>query len=335
MRRAIYHTWDFAPGNSYEVPFEGQSQECEFINRCWYWIGWDNKRNNGEGCYTFNPTEDCVISPKAHGLGTEEDHYRELPSEENLNEGDESSKTESSKGTGSSKDKEQAPVVSSPIERIAKLLRKYIATKEMQQIVTATQQLSLGPPTIGMATTMIARAGGSGQTQQAPQQPAPQQPQAQPAAHGGSGGGGGGGGGGRGGGGGGGAPAPAAEAAPQAAAPGTNGALKGSMLMIFTGERGTVELFLQTFNYFRNANHRNDVMHNPFERANLLLTYMKGPKVQQWAARKGEELTMAVLGNPANNVAPKNNIDDEQLWTCLTLDLRNAYLEYHGAKGAY
>jgi len=105
--------------------------------------------------------------------------------------------------------------------------------------------------------------------------------------------------------------------------------------MIFTGERGTVELFLQTFNYFRNANHRNDVMRNAFERSNLLLTYMKGPKVQQWAARKGEELTLAVLGDPANNVAPVYNSDDEQLWNHLTLDLRTAYSEYHGAEGAY
>src|SRR6266850_1276445 len=114
-----------------------------------------------------------------------------------------------------------------------------------------------------MATTTITRAGGSGQIQPAPQQlQAPQQPQAQPAAHGG----GGGGGGGRGGGGGGPAPA-AAGAAPQqpvAAQAGTNGTLKGTMPMIFTGERGTVELFLQTFNYFRNANHRNNVMRNAF-----------------------------------------------------------------------
>jgi len=66
------------------IPFEGQSQECEFINRRWYWITWDNKRNDGKGCYTFNPTEDCIIAPKEHGLGTEEDHYREPKSEETL-----------------------------------------------------------------------------------------------------------------------------------------------------------------------------------------------------------------------------------------------------------
>src|SRR6267142_3672577 len=129
--KAIYHTWKFALGNSYEVPFEGQSQECEFINRCWYWIEWDNKRNNGEGCYTFNPTKDCIIAPKEHRLGTKEDHYHETKSEENLDKGDESSEeTESSKETDSSKDKEHTPIASSPIERIAKSLGEYIATKE-------------------------------------------------------------------------------------------------------------------------------------------------------------------------------------------------------------
>jgi len=161
--------WKFAPGNSYEVPFEGQSQECEFINRRWYWIEWDNKRNDGKGCYTFNPTEDCIIAPREHGLGTEEDHYRESKSEEDLDKGDESSEeTESSKETGDSKSKEHTPVASSPIERLAKSLGEYIATKETQLIAQATQQLSLGPPDTTMATATIARAGGSGQVQQAP-----------------------------------------------------------------------------------------------------------------------------------------------------------------------
>jgi len=116
--KAVYHTWKFAPGNSYEVPFEGQSQECEFINRCWYWIEWNNKRNNGKGCYTFNPTKDCIIAPKEHGLGTKEDHYREPKSEEDPDKGDESSEeTESSKDTG----KERTPVASSPVEQLASI----------------------------------------------------------------------------------------------------------------------------------------------------------------------------------------------------------------------
>jgi hypothetical protein len=110
----------------------------------------------------------------------------------------------------------------------------------------------------------IARAGGSGQAHQAqalvpqpqPQAPVPQ-PQAPAQAEGAPGGEGG-----APGGSGGGPPQPPGGGAnppqqqPVLAAPApTNGALKGSMPIFFTGERGKVNTFLQTFNYFWNANH--------------------------------------------------------------------------------
>jgi len=119
---------------------------------------WDSKWNNGEGCYTFNPSYDYIIAPKEYGLGTEEDHYHEPKSEENLDKGDESSKeTGSSKGTESSKGKgkEQTPVTRLPIEQLAESLGDYIVTKETQLIVQATEQLSLGPPQATMATATI------------------------------------------------------------------------------------------------------------------------------------------------------------------------------------
>jgi hypothetical protein len=74
------------------------------------------------------------------------------------------------------------------------------------------------------------------------------------------------------------------------------------MPIFFMRERGRVNTFLQTFNYFQNANHQIEVMTSPFQQANLLLTFMQGPKVEQWAARKGEELTLVVLGDSANHV---------------------------------
>jgi len=142
----LYHKWKNTTANCYEVVFRGDTLECEFINRHWYWIQWDSKWDNGKGCYTFNPTYDCIISPKEYRLGTEEDHYCEPKSEENLDKGDKSSK-ESSKSTQSSKGKgkEQTPVIRLPIERLAESLGEYIMTKETQQIVQATQQLSLAP----------------------------------------------------------------------------------------------------------------------------------------------------------------------------------------------
>src|SRR5487761_1260217 len=124
---------------------------------------------------------------------------------------------------------------------------------------------------------------------------------------------------------------PPPPAVPQA----STGALKGRAADIFTGIRGTVETFLQKFNTFRNANHSNEIMVIPFQRANLLLTLMSGPKVDKWAANRGELLSMAVLRDPGNNVAPITLETNEHLWTHLTLALKNAYSPYHGVESAF
>ena len=44
------------------------------------------------------------------------------------------------------------------------------------------------------------------------------------------------------------------------------------------------EVFLQKFNNYHNANYTNETMQVPFQRANLLLTLMSGPKIDKWAA---------------------------------------------------
>ena len=62
---------------------------------------------------------------------------------------------------------------------------------------------------------------------------------------------------------------------------------------------------------------------------------MRGPKVEQWAARKGEELTLAVLGDPDNHILLMHQDNDEALWTNLLMVLRIVYSEYHSAEGAY
>jgi hypothetical protein len=76
-------------------------------------------------------------------------------------------------------------------------------------------------------------------------------------------------------------------------------------------------------------------MQVPFQRANLLLTLMSGPKIDKWAALRGEELTLRVFGDPNNNVAPTHLETDEDLWNDLCLALKAAYSEYHGVEGAF
>jgi hypothetical protein len=137
---------------------------------------------------------------------------------------------------------------------------------------------------------------------------------------------GGGGGGGGGGGTGGGQPAQPAGGQVQ-----TNGALKGQPPKPFMGKRGTVELFLQQFQIYRNANRRNESMIIPFDRCNLLLSMMAG-RATQWAANKAEDLYVAVYGDAHRN--PTNTENDEVLWDNLCIQLKNSFAEFHGAATA-
>jgi len=323
------------------VAYGGQTRDVEFINRHWYWINWDEDRGV-DRAYTINLAYDFIIAPKEYRLGTKEDHYHEVGKTT-------SDKENSESDNGTSTDNDQTLAANLPVQEFTKSLTEYIAKKDTEELVEATASLLISaPPTTTMSGSVtIAQAGGSRQAHQAqPPVPQPQpqapalQPQA-PAQAGGAPGGRGGapsGGGGRGGSPpqppGGGANPPQQQPVQAAPAP-TNGALKGSMPIFFMGERGKVNTFLQMFNYFRNANHWNEVMTNPFQRANLLLTFIQGPKVKQWAARKGEELTLAVLGDPDNHVLPTHQDNDKALWTNLLMVLRTAYSEYYGAEGAY
>jgi hypothetical protein len=110
--------------------------------------------------------------------------------------------------------------------------------------------------------------------------------------------------------------------------PGTNGALKGTPPATFLGRSGTAETFLQQFQIYRNANCHNEAMANPFKWTNLALTFMAG-EVTKWVATYGEELFVAVNGDPANNLAPTNVDTDEALWNNFCLRLKTQFSEYH------
>jgi hypothetical protein len=72
--KAIYHVWQHANTNYYEVSYRGETRDIEFINRHWYWLNWDDQRGK-DGAYTINPAYGFIITPKEYKLGTEEDHY--------------------------------------------------------------------------------------------------------------------------------------------------------------------------------------------------------------------------------------------------------------------
>src|SRR3984893_254585 len=266
--RAKFSKYGYLPAQSYTITDDGIDRDCKFINRRWYWLEYDGGGiSKNRGCFFVDPAADCILSPKSYGLGTEEEHFSYRETQQESEKGDSEGQRTPSAQSNSSKGKALPSAVESPIEQFAKALGDYIATKETQQVVTQIEELSLAT-TSTMATATIARAGGSGTVQVQQPQQALQQP-AQPPAGGGGGAPAGGGGapgggapGGRGGapGGGGGAPGgggvpPQQPAQAQAQPQAINGALKGAMPPPFNGTRGTVDLFLQTFNFYRNANY--------------------------------------------------------------------------------
>jgi len=101
----------------------------------------------------------------------------------------------------------------------------------------------------------------------------------------------------RGGGGGGGGAQPAQSAAPAPQAgpiPNANGAMKGHAPEIFDGQRKNAAKFIRELGLWKICKIRNEAMTNPFQRVALALSYMKGPKVDDWVLQQGGQLAIQV-----------------------------------------
>ena len=123
---------------------------------------------------------------------------------------------------------------------------------------------------------------------------------------GGNGGGGGGSSGGGGGGGGGGPPGGQPPAVPAAVAPGTpnNGrGLVGKEPTVFDGAQSRSEAFIQEFKLYAHINEDHHSIQQPYRRIFLTLSYMKGPKIDDWVRLMIEQTALRVNGN-VNNIPP-------------------------------
>ena len=62
---------------------------------------------------------------------------------------------------------------------------------------------------------------------------------------------------------------------------------------------------------------------------------MMGGDAVEWAATAGEELHIAIHGDPANQVAATHLDTDEALWNNICISLKNHFSEYHGMQSAF
>ena len=119
--------------------------------------------------------------------------------------------------------------------------------------------------------------------------------------------------------------------------PAANGALKGHAPEIFDGNRQKMTKFVQEFNLWRMCNINAEVMTNPFQQVAIALSYIKGPRVNDWVAQEAKKTVDRVYRRLHDNppVPPTHRTDDEVLWNDFITDFESAYADTASEEQAY
>jgi hypothetical protein len=116
------------------------------------------------------------------------------------------------------------------------------------------------------------------------------------------------------------------QPAPAQIAATNGGALKGNPPMPFTRERSKSRGFLNAFNLFKETNHHNEIMKNPYSHVTSALTYMTGDLMESW-----KEDQLQQLKDHINAGTPDT---DELHWQSFEADFRTAFTNTNAAKDA-
>jgi Retrotransposon gag protein len=108
------------------------------------------------------------------------------------------------------------------------------------------------------------------------------------------------------------------------ATPTANRKLAGLPPTVFTGDHTESDRFLKEFKQWRLLNHDHNEMKQPYNRVLMALTYIKGPRVEDWQEARLEELTNTTL-----------HPDDEALWTNFEQRFKDTYTDSNKKRAAY
>jgi hypothetical protein len=108
---------------------------------------------------------------------------------------------------------------------------------------------------------------------------------------------------------------------------GEKGALYGTPPLIFNGDKTKTEAFSLAVKAWRAVNWRKAVMRNPYTRTALILNYIKGKNINDWASHQFDLL----LARTVQGISKK----DEQLWDLFIVDFKTASLDITHKQMAY
>jgi hypothetical protein len=118
---------------------------------------------------------------------------------------------------------------------------------------------------------------------------------------------------------------PAAPATPaQVAVANNGGALKGNPPVHFTGESSKSCGFLTTFNLYKEANHHNKAIKNPYFHVTTTLTYMIGDTMESWKEDQLQQLR--------NHVTAGTPDTDEHHWQLFEADFCTSFTNINATK---
>lgn len=100
----------------------------------------------------------------------------------------------------------------------------------------------------------------------------------------------------------------------------TDGSFRGKRPTFFDGDRSKAAKFLKAFTDYWISNKNNTARVIPYQRTGVALSFIRGPKVEAWKAKRVRELQDDV----------KNGVylrDDEDLWTKFKKDFNTAFAD--------
>ena len=92
---------------------------------------------------------------------------------------------------------------------------------------------------------------------------------------------------------------------------------------------------MQQYALYRMINPMAETVTNPYQRIALLLSFMRGPKVDDWVAEKVQQLELAVRGDPAAGIPPTALMTDERLWVDFLNHFQASFVDSAAQQNAY
>jgi hypothetical protein len=292
----------------------------KYINERWYHISWD--------VGTYHTKEGREITQHLNiGLGTKKEPYLNKQDTECVHskKSDDTEPTDTSKTDTEPLEDQDTPVITRQESQIIDQLASIMSTTTITNVSTIPQ----GTTGLSQITTTPPQGGGrSGPPGGGapPGQPTGGGPPARPP-----------GGGGR-------PPAggPPGEVAPAAmAVPNLpriqNGILKGAMPTTFNGDCAKTDQFIREFRLYHVVNLDNATIVSPFCWVALALTFMCGPKVDDWVVQYIDLVGTKVYGNNTTNppMPMTHQFNDKWLWMEFVADFHCAYSDTAEAEGTY